>query len=131
MIRIAFRCVLHRCGSQDIHCQKLCYNSFFFKSNKLKQTKKIKQGSYCSSGFKKKQASFSFPFPTSTPKGIKNLKCQKYPRNYLNSTPKLFTRCVGRPNLIPLPYPAPTPKGDDGGRAGELNPSTHLFLSLQ
>ncbi|KAL7447990.1 hypothetical protein ACHAWC_000254 [Mediolabrus comicus] len=22
-LRIAFRCVLHRCGTQDIHCQKL------------------------------------------------------------------------------------------------------------
>ena len=23
-LRIAFRCVLHRCGNQDIHCWKLC-----------------------------------------------------------------------------------------------------------
>ena len=31
-LRIAFRCVLHRCGSQDIHCWK-CWSLFCFYEN--------------------------------------------------------------------------------------------------
>jgi hypothetical protein len=40
-LRIAFRCVLHRPASQDIHCQKLClllmcvFSFFFFSSSVL------------------------------------------------------------------------------------------------
>jgi hypothetical protein len=36
-LRIAFRCVLHRPASQDIHCQKLCLILMFIKEERAKE----------------------------------------------------------------------------------------------